>query len=74
MSLSPGAPPAPVRLPGKIFLRKNFHPFSGAHYPHRSSPLKESTERVKIFPQKNFALEVGLGREELQGILPFCVY
>ena len=27
-----------------------------------------SSERVKIFPQKNFALEVGLGREELQGI------
>jgi len=81
MSLSPGAPPVRVTtLPpqsdfqGKIFLRKNFHPFSGAHYPHRSSPLKESTERVKIFPQKNFALEVGLGREELQGILPFCVY
>ena len=30
---------------------------SGAHYPHRSSPLKESTERVKIFPQKFFALK-----------------
>ena len=28
----------------------------------------QSTERVKIFPQKFFALEVGLGREELQGI------
>ena len=27
-----------------------------------------TTERVKIFPQKNFALKVGLGREELQGI------
>ena len=53
---------------GKKFLRKNFHPFSGAHYPHRSSPLKESTERVKIFPQKFFAQKVGLGREELQGI------
>jgi len=26
------------------------------------------TERVKIFPQKIFALEVGLGQEELQGI------
>jgi hypothetical protein len=23
---------------------------------------------VKIFPQKNFALKVGLGQEELQGI------
>ena len=32
----------------------------------------QSTERVKIFPQKFFALKVGLGREELQGIiLPF---
>ena len=29
----------------------------------------QSTERVKIFPQKFFALKVGLGREELQGIL-----
>jgi hypothetical protein len=27
-----------------------------------------STERVKIFPQNFFALKVGLGREELQGI------
>ncbi|CAL6335384.1 unnamed protein product [Bathycoccus prasinos] len=29
IELSPGAPPAPVRLPGQNFLRKNFHPFSG---------------------------------------------
>ena len=29
----------------------------------------QSTERVKIFPQKFFALKVGLGREELQGIV-----
>jgi len=28
----------------------------------------QSTERVKIFPQKIFALKVGLGQEELQGI------
>ena len=28
--LSPGAPPAPVRLPGqKKILKKNFRPFSG---------------------------------------------
>ena len=28
--ISPGAPPAPVRLPGqKKFLKKNFRPFSG---------------------------------------------
>ena len=28
--VSPGAPPAPVRLPGqKKFLKKNFSPFSG---------------------------------------------
>ena len=28
--ISPGAPPAPVRLPGqKKFLKKNFSPFSG---------------------------------------------
>lgn len=30
LDLSPGAPPAPVRLPGqKKFLKKNFSPFSG---------------------------------------------
>ena len=30
MAISPGAPPAPVRLPGqKKFLKKNFRPFSG---------------------------------------------
>ena len=28
----------------------------------------QSTERVKIFSRKIFALEVGLGQEELQGI------
>jgi hypothetical protein len=33
--------------------------------------IKQATERVKIFPQKNFALKVGLGREELQGISLF---
>ena len=37
---------------------------------HRLLPTStvQSTERVKIFPQKFFALKVGLGREELQGI------
>jgi len=30
----------------------------------------QSTERAKIFVEKFFALEVGLGREELQGIKP----
>ena len=34
-------------------------------------PPSKSTERVKIFPQKFFALKVGLGREELQGIFVF---
>jgi hypothetical protein len=29
----------------------------------------QSTERVKIFLEKIFALEVGLGQEELQGIV-----
>ena len=28
----------------------------------------QSTERVKISPQKIFALKVGLGQEELQGV------
>ena len=32
----------------------------------------QSTERAKIFVEKFFALEVGLGREELQGILVFA--
>jgi len=32
-----------------------------------------STERAKIFVEKFFALEVGLGREELQGIQGFLV-
>ena len=37
---------------------------------HRLLPTStvQSTERVKIFPQKFFALKVGLGREELQGV------
>ena len=37
---------------------------------HRLLPLStvQSTEGVKIFLQKFFALKVGLGREELQGI------
>ena len=40
---------------------------------HRLLPTStvQSTERVKIFPQKFFALKVGLGREELQGIVRF---
>ena len=31
-------------------------------------------ERVKIFPQKFFALKVGQGREELQGISQFYLF
>jgi len=53
---------------GKIFLRKNFHPFSGLFQWTGPVGIMGTTERVKIFPQKFFALEVGLGREELQGI------
>ena len=40
--------------------------FRNTLYPGTSTV--QSTERVKIFPQKFFALKVGLGREELQGI------
>ena len=58
---------------GKIFLRKNFHPFSGLFQWTLSVDWtggdNGTTERVKIFPQKFFALKVGLGQEELQGIL-----
>jgi len=43
---------------------------------HRLLPTStvQSTERVKIFPQKFFALKVGLGREELQGILSLRIF
>ena len=53
---------------GKKFLRKNFHPFSGLFQWTGPVGIMGTTERVKIFPQKFFALKVGLGREELQGI------
>ena len=53
---------------------KKFIPWSSARpgrgYTKCLSP-KFFEERVKIFPQKFFALKVGLGREELQGILAY---
>jgi hypothetical protein len=41
---------------GKIFLRKIFHPFSGLfQWTGPVGIINGTTERVKIFPQKNFA-------------------
>ena len=44
---------------GKIFLRKNFHPFSGLFQWTGPVGIMGTTERVKIFPQKFFALDAG---------------
>ena len=57
-----------------IISRKNFHPFSGLFQWTLSVDWtggdNGTTERVKIFPQKFFALKVGLGAGGAPGDRP----
>jgi len=52
---------------GKIFLRKNFHPFSGLFQWTGPVGIMGTTERVKIFPRKNFAWKSDWGGRSSRG-------
>jgi len=54
-AVSPGAPPAPVRLPGQNFFEEKFSPFQWTLSVDWTGGDNGTTERMKIFPQKNFA-------------------